>query len=73
MEAHLGFGFGIRGNYLGPPLRIPRVIANEINQRKAAIKHTQNKGGLGVARKSSQHFQSPHEGQKKRKSGSKMS
>lgn len=48
-------------------------IANEMNQRWATRKHAQNTGGLVVARMASQHFQPPHEGPKRRKSGSKMS
>lgn len=56
MQEHLEFGFGVRGKYLELLLRILRMVANEINQRRAEIKHIQNKQGLGVARMASQHF-----------------
>lgn len=50
MEVYLRFGLGICGRYLELPLRVLKMVANEIKQKKAAIKHTHNKGGLGVVR-----------------------
>lgn len=38
---HLGFGFGICGKSLELPLRMLRLVANKINQRKVVKKHTQ--------------------------------
>lgn len=38
MEAYVGFGFGLCRKCLEPSLRIPRRVANETNQRKAAIR-----------------------------------
>ena len=40
------------------------MVANEISQMKAAIKHTQNKRRLDAAKMASQHFQPLYQGAK---------